>query len=476
MKHDEMTKTLLDFVSHHLKCNKQWSSTIILNLSFQSQVLLIFIQWLLSGLIPDHIPDGVFQIVQNPEPESQTDIVIKEVFGTFERWDAAYFLYIAQYGYTFENTIAFFPLFPILVRGAAFCINHVTFYSLNSSSCFILSAFLINVVCFSLSTFVLYKIALKVSNNNFYFSSLVVLLFLFNPARVFFIAPYSESLFSLTTFLGILFLYDHWNFKSCIFFAFSVLTRSNGLLNVGFLVHKYICHIYKSYFQKSKKKISITFLAWELFCLFFAMGFIIAPFMYYQKYTRSLFCDPQSTELSLPEFIISHAKVHSYVLPGTSHGSYCNSFELPYSYVQRHYWRVGFLKYFQLKQIPNFLLATPILLLVFHASYNYFIECRKIDLLLNLQIFQCRFYTGKHFSTNCLASYYVHLFALSLFCFFCIHVQVSTRMLLSSSPLVYFIVAKYVTENHYLTNYCLLYFCSYCTVGLLLFTNHYPWT
>lgn len=467
----------LDFISHHLQCDKQWSSTFILNLSFQSQVFLIFIQWILSNMIPDHIPDGAFQKVKMSEPESHTDDTIKLVFGTFERWDAAYFLHIAQYGYTYENTIAFFPLFPILVHGVAFVMNHVTFYSFNISSYFILSAFLINAICFSLSSVVLYKLALKVSNNNLHFSSLVVLLFILNPARVFFIAPYSESLFSLTTFLGILSLYDYWNFKSCIFFALSVLTRSNGLLNVGFIVHKYMCHIYLSYLQKTKKKkISFIFLVWNLFCLLFAMSFIAAPFMYYQQYTRSLFCDPESTNLFTPRSIISHAELHSYVLPGRSQGSYCHSFEFPYSYVQRQYWNVGFLKYFQLKQMPNFLLAAPILLLVFHASYEYFIKFRKIDLLFNLHVFKSRHYTGKHFSGNCLFSYYLHISALSLFCFLCIHVQVSTRMLLSSSPLVYFIVAKYGTENHYLTKYCLIYFCSYCIVGLLLFTNYYPWT
>jgi phosphatidylinositol glycan class V len=43
----------------------------------------------------------------------------------------------------------------------------------------------------------------------------------------------------------------------------------------------------------------------------------------------------------------------------------------PYGYVQQHYWGNGFLRYYQVKQFPNFLLAAPMLMLSAFSAYTF---------------------------------------------------------------------------------------------------------
>ena len=41
------------------------------------------------------------------------------LFDTFAQWDSVWFLHIARHGYDLKETAAFFPLYPLVVRGVA---------------------------------------------------------------------------------------------------------------------------------------------------------------------------------------------------------------------------------------------------------------------------------------------------------------------------------------------------------------------
>ena len=204
---------------------------------------------------------------------------------------------------------------------------------------------------------------------------------------------------------------------------------------------------------------------------------------------------------------------------------WCNDqIPLPYSYVQDHYWKVGLFRYFELKQVPNFILATPILYLLathcgrflnYHKYYSLRLGCTYFSIDPAQKVPPHDVYATKILPHNAFV-YIVHALAMSAFAFLCVHVQISTRLLCSSSPVLYWIAAVVTTppdrkpcpanldfakeelatkietkenlENNFrnvLTEepivsdearWIKLYFVSYAIIGTIMFSNFLPWT
>ena len=81
----------------------------------------------------------------------------------YYRWDAQYFLHIADNGYTYENTFAFFPIYPISVRAFAEVIYwlQVDYSLIHFTSALKLSAILVNIGAFVLSAVMLHELSRK---------------------------------------------------------------------------------------------------------------------------------------------------------------------------------------------------------------------------------------------------------------------------------------------------------------------------
>ena len=106
-----------------------------------------------------------------------------------------------------------------------------------------------------------------------------------------------------------------------------------------------------------------------------------------------------------------------------------------YGHVQRTYWNNGFLRYWELKQTPNFLLAAPALFVAFSLAFFYsrfiWLRCeRRVIPVL-------KFLLGKElpgvFSPQMLP-HVLHLAALAAFALLNMHVEVATRLLCAASP------------------------------------------
>lgn len=150
------------------------------------------------------------------------------------------------------------------------------------------------------------------------------------PLHLLFLASmYSESLFALLTFYGALLFVEKKYYMALLPWTASTLVRSNGLLLSGFYLYEAL-KLYRSPLRALK--------------LLLLAPVLWAGIVAFQGYGYWAFCmtDPASTP---PR-------------------PWCNSrVPLLYSFVQSHYWNNGFLRYWTLQQLPNFLLAGPMLVL-----------------------------------------------------------------------------------------------------------------
>jgi hypothetical protein len=105
------------------------------------------------------------------------------VAAPFARWDSVWYLAIANGGYDHQPArTAFFPLYPLLIRGVGTVIGSD-----------LIAGVLISVVCFAIGLVVLYRlVALELDDER---ARVCVMLIAFCPMAYFFSAVYSESLY-----------------------------------------------------------------------------------------------------------------------------------------------------------------------------------------------------------------------------------------------------------------------------------------
>uniref|UniRef100_A0A8B9WWJ3 GPI mannosyltransferase 2 n=1 Tax=Bos mutus grunniens TaxID=30521 RepID=A0A8B9WWJ3_BOSMU len=237
----------------------------------------------------------------------------------------------------------------------------------------------------------------------------------------------------------------------------------------------------------------------------------------YYAYTQ--FCLPGSAH-PIPQPLLQLAVDQGYRTAEGNKPPWC-SWGLPliYSYIQDIYWNVGFLRYFELKQVPNFLLAAPMAILVAWATWTYVTTHPWLFLTLGMQRSKNKKTLEKPepgFLSPRVFVYLVHAAALLLFGSLCMHVQVLTRFLCSSTPIVYWFSAHLLLDQEpllksleavpgkppagdpppgqkvprnsimgllynwktcSLVTRCVLgYFVTYWLLGLLLHCNWLPWT
>ncbi|NWR65559.1 PIGV mannosyltransferase, partial [Bucorvus abyssinicus] len=416
-----------------------------------SRALTLLLQALFNLLIPDHTADA-FSPPRLSEP-GLWDLLVEQLLGGLSRWDAEHFLFIAQRGYLYEHNCAFFPLYPLSLRalaeGALWPLQRL----LRLRSRLLLSAALLNSLFSVLAAAALYKLGCVVLRCR-RVAFLAALLFAVNPANVFMTAAYSESMFAFLAFSAMWQLEKGQSWHSGLLFSLAAGVRANGLINAGFCL--YSCGkcfaLQLQVDSGSEPPLWKQLLKVASSAVLMCAG-IFVPFALFQYYAYVRFCGPSTgLERAVPKPLLQLAldKGYRLVTMNGAKPSWCSQrFPVVYSYIQDTYWNVGFLRYFELRQIPNFLLALPVTLLGSWAAWTYIIANPRYCLTLGLERRRSE-EEGKPRAGFCCPAvfvYVVHATVLLVFGFFCMHVQVLTRFLGSSSPVLYWFAAHLLQQH-----------------------------
>ncbi|XP_028752518.1 GPI mannosyltransferase 2 isoform X2 [Neltuma alba] len=409
-------------------------------------------------------------------------------------WDSVYFVRIAQCGYEYEQSYAFLPLLPICISFLSRTVFAPLIPLIGERAVLAVCGYLITNVAFVVAALYFYKLSVSILKDP-EVSLVASILFCFNPASIFYSSIYTESLYAFLSFGGLYHLISGGNSLAVVFLALSGLARSNGVLNAGYFCYQTMHLAYDAVFQKRQA----------------CSACIFAPFIAFQAYGYHNMCVGRS---------------HDELRP------WCKArVPLLYNYIQSHYWGVGFLRYFQLKQLPNFLLASPILFLAFCSIYYYAKSRPQCFFSLGLQIsteqknFEAEFLSDDISRSNAASTletssveseeslnlrrrrnavqqddtvvniksepaakpgylsasvlpFVLHLVFMAGTAFLVMHVQVATRFLSASPPLYWF--ASYMMTSH--AKYRIwgriiwAYSAAYIFLGSLLFSNFYPFT
>ena len=178
------------------------------------RVGLFLVGMLAVALVP---PQGAVQVpgyrLQDPSEGWHA------LFTSWERWDALWYLRIAQSGYADDDgSAAFFPLYPMLSRGVAHLVG----------GHWLLAAYLVSNVSLLVALVLLYRLSAREFSETV--ARRVVVYICVFPTGLFLFAPYTESLF-LALALGCLYAARQhlWPLAGCLGMMAS-LCRSTGLL------------------------------------------------------------------------------------------------------------------------------------------------------------------------------------------------------------------------------------------------------
>ena len=402
-------------------------------------------------------------VLQRHTASSVVDGYLKQFLTPFVRWDAVHMLAIARHGYVFENQFAFMPLLPTVARAAAEAARALGAGRWLSLETLIgLSGLLFTNSCHYLAGLLLFLHTRQIFSCD-RFALLTASLFFCNAASIQLTAFYSEAPFALLSFLGLWALQRRWRLLAAVAWCLGGLARSNGILLTGFFVYAFLQDHRHATWRRWLREGVVTVLC----CAVSVAGF----FGFVSVYASLCFCWAPAAE---PR-------------PWCPRGPF--QIGNIYPFVQSHYWNVGLFRYFTAAQIPNFLIAAPMIACSLAAIYLYFEADPGRFLSGNGIILRTMMPSRRDgpaeapaqkppaskFLQNSAVLPHIYLLAFMLLYTICIaHVQIITRIF-TFQPVVYWFIAHLMLSGSRARGRALqtaigVYGC----LGTVLFACHYP--
>ena len=149
-------------------------------------------------------------------PYSAYDAHTDLLFGTFGQWDSGWFLRIADHGYDVLPTTAFFPLYPLLVRGGGFLLGSL-----------LVAGVLLSLLAAGIAGVLVWQIARQFADERV--ADDTVLLLALYPAALVFTAVYSDALYLALAAGSFLAALRGRSWLAGVLGGLAVLTRLVGL-------------------------------------------------------------------------------------------------------------------------------------------------------------------------------------------------------------------------------------------------------
>ncbi|KAJ3143812.1 hypothetical protein HK101_003051 [Irineochytrium annulatum] len=374
-------------------------------------------------------------LFRNSSYDTSSELILRgnHTLQPFLRWDAVHYLSIAVDGHRFEQQRAFAPYLPAAVRAIARLVPWREGGDNDDDDVAVMLGIgvMLSNVSFVAAAVVLHSLTLRVLRSRSA-ARAASLAFCMHPASAFMASSYTEAPFALASFVGMGFWERGWSWAAALAWAVAGAVRPNG----GAVVFSVV---------------------------------VLAPFVYTQYEAFIAFC--VATDEPRP---------------------WCDSvIPTVYGFVQKEYWNNGFLEYWTLQQLPNFLLAAPMILLSLTGALAYISTNPTRAITLGLLPAKLRSDdsadtppTSSAYLQSDAAFPYVALWlALSLLCVTSMHVQVITRFL-AATPCMYWWIAELWRRSYgpggvdgkgaWAGRWVLAYLYLYGGIGVILFSNFYP--